>query len=545
MNRYFSAIITLIILISTSISINGQSARLFEIAKNIEIFTNVYKELNRNFVDELDPSILMKTGIDAMTKSLDPYTVYYSEAEAESYRITMEGRYSGIGTVMKNIDSIITIVDMYKDSPAYKSGLRIGDKILEINGQSTTGKTQSDISNIVRGAPGTEISFKVQSYGENDFKNLRVIRSEINVPNVPFNGMVNENIAYIKLNTFTDNASNNIRNALKSLKDSFDVQAVILDLRDNGGGLLREAINVSNLFIDNGELLVFTRGKVEDQNKSYYTTKAAFDNTIPLVVLINERSASASEIVSGSVQDLDRGVLIGQKTFGKGLVQNFFPLGYNSRIKLTISKYYIPSGRCIQSKDYEAGQAIDIEKDRQNEFKTRNGRVVFDVGGVEPDIEIEKPQMNDFIKNLIKQDMIFKYAEKYFHSNSDLDHDELFYGVKYEDFMQFLKAKEFSYESSAEKKLAELRQSLDNKNIESIPEDEWAFLIKKIELMKKEDKMSSEDTITKLIQKEVIRRFYLRDEGIRYLIHEDPEIAKAVEILSNNDIYNTILNKSI
>ena len=545
MNRYFSRIIILVLFISGSISLSGQSSRLFEIAKNIEIFTNVYKELNRNFVDEIDPSILMKTGIDAMTKSLDPYTVYYSEAEAESYRITMEGRYSGIGTVMKNIDSIITIVDMYKGSPAYKAGLRIGDKILEINGQSTAGKTHSDISNVVRGAPGTEISFKVQSFSEKSTKNVRVIRSEISVPNVPFNGMLNDNIAYVKLNTFTHNASNNIHDALKSLKDSFDVQGVILDLRDNGGGLLREAINVSNLFIDNGELLVFTRGKVEDQNKSYHTTKTAFDNSIPLAVLINERSASASEIVSGSVQDLDRGVLIGQKTFGKGLVQNFFPLGYNSRIKLTISKYYIPSGRCIQSKDYDAGQAVDIEKDRQSEFKTRKGRLVYDVGGVEPDIEIEKPKINDFVKNLMKQDMIFKYADEYFHANIELSHEEMFYGVKYEDFLKFLKIKEFTYKSSPEKKVTELHEILINSNNGTNPEDELNALVNIVEMMKKEDEKSSEEIIIKLIQKEVLRRFYLKDEGIRYLIHEDTEIAKAVEIISDLELYNNILNNSI
>lgn len=532
----------LIILLICSIYLNAQNSRLFDVTKNLEIFTNAYKELNKNFVDDIDPGILMKTGIDAMTKSLDPYTVYYSESEAESYRINMEGKYSGIGTVMRNIDSVITIVEIYKDSPAYKAGIRIGDKIIEVNGKSTQGKSNTDMSLVVRGAPGTDITFKIQSYGENKPKLIKVTRSEIVIPNVPFSGMINDTIAYIQLTTFTENAGDNVKRALKNLKDSFNVKAVILDLRDNGGGLLREAINVSNVFIENDQDLVFTRGKTEDQNKSYKTMNTGFDTKIPLAILINDKSASASEIVSGSLQDLDRGVLIGQKSFGKGLVQNFFPLGYNSRIKMTISKYYIPSGRCIQSKIYENGKAKLIDKNKQTEFKTKNGRTVYDVGGVEPDVLIEKPVMGSFLLNLLKENMIFKYANYYTNKEKKLDNYVSFKFNDYDDFIKFIHENNFTYKTETLSKIEELEKFYYNDDKLLKNANEFKILKDEAEKMKKLDEENSKIQIIKLIEKEILLRQYLPDNGIKHMINDDAEISKAVEILNDKLLYNKILN---
>lgn len=532
----------LIILLICTIYLNAQNSRLFDVTKNLEIFTNAYKELNKNFVDDIDPGILMKTGIDAMTKSLDPYTVYYSESEAESYRINMEGKYSGIGTVMRNIDSVITIVEIYKDSPAYKAGIRIGDKILEVNGKSTQGKSNTDMSLIVRGAPGTDITFKIQSYGENKPKLIKVTRSEIVIPNVPFSGMINDTIAYIQLTTFTENAGDNVKKALKNLKDSFNVKGVILDLRDNGGGLLREAINVSNVFIENDQDLVFTRGKTEDQNKSYKTMNTGFDTKIPLAILINDKSASASEIVSGSLQDLDRGVLIGQKSFGKGLVQNFFPLGYNSRIKMTISKYYIPSGRCIQSKIYENGKAKLIDKNKQTEFKTKNGRTVYDVGGVEPDVLIEKPAMGSFLLNLLKENMIFKYANYYTNKEKKLDNYVNFKFNDYDDFIKFIHDNNFTYKTETLSKLEELEKFYYNGDKLLKNANEFKILKDEAETMKKLDEENSKTQIIKLIEKEILLRQYLPDNGIKHMINDDAEISKAVEIFNDKLLYNKILN---
>lgn len=532
----------LIILLICSIYLNAQNSRLFDVTKNLEIFTNAYKELNKNFVDDIDPGILMKTGIDAMTKSLDPYTVYYSESEAESYRINMEGKYSGIGTVMRNIDSVITIVEIYKDSPAYKAGIRIGDKIIEVNGKSTQGKSNTDMSLVVRGAPGTDITFKIQSYGENKPKLIKVTRSEIVIPNVPFSGMINDTIAYIQLTTFTENAGDNVKRALKNLKDSFNVKGVILDLRDNGGGLLREAINVSNVFIENDQDLVFTRGKTEDQNKSYKTMNTGFDTKIPLAILINDKSASASEIVSGSLQDLDRGVLIGQKSFGKGLVQNFFPLGYNSRIKMTISKYYIPSGRCIQSKIYENGKAKLIDKNKQTEFKTKNGRTVYDVGGVEPDVLIEKPVMGSFLLNLLKENMIFKYANYYTNKEKKLDNYVSFKFNDYDDFIKFIHENNFTYKTETLSKIEELEKFYYNDDKLLKNANEFKILKDEAEKMKKLDEENSKIQIIKLIEKEILLRQYLPDNGIKHMINDDAEISKAVEILNDKLLYNKILN---
>ncbi|MEZ4907412.1 MAG: S41 family peptidase [Saprospiraceae bacterium] len=536
----YSYIILLVLLNTFTINSNAQNTeRLFDIAKNIEIYTNVYKELNKNFVDDIDPSILMKTGIEAMTKSLDPYTVYYSESEAESYKIAIEGKYSGIGTVMKNIDSVITVVDLYKDSPAFNAGLRIGDQILAVNGKSTEGKSTSDITNVVRGAPGTEIEFEILSYGDKSPKTVKVIRDEINIPNVPFKGMVNDTVAYIKLTTFTDKAGANIKSDLKKLMDSFDVKYVILDLRDNGGGLLREAINVVNVFVDKDQELVFTKGKLESQNKSYKTMSNPLDATIPLVVLINGRSASASEIVSGSIQDLDRGVLIGQKSFGKGLVQNFFDVGYNSRLKTTISKYYIPSGRCIQSKTYDNGKAVEIDKSTQSEFSTKNGRKVYDVGGVEPDIVIKELDRNDFINNIDRQNEVFKFANEYFKNHPDLSPDKVL-GIDYtHDFSDYLKKNKFKYVTDAEEKVNDLSKTLDMKNSSTLGQ-----LEDMVDKQKSEMETNSKEYLNQSIGNELILRFYLEDNGVKYQLHDDPDIKEAVKLFSNIKEYNKILNKN-
>lgn len=532
-----------LLLIVIRLSIYSQNEdKLFDIGKNIEIYTNVYKELNKNFVDEVDPAILMRTGIDAMTKSLDPYTVYYSESEAESYKIAMEGKYSGIGVVMNNIDSVLTVIEMYKDSPAYNAGMRIGDRITEINGKSTSGKSLSDITNVVRGAPGTFLNLKIKHYGDNQTFDVKITRKEIDIPNVPFEGMVNDSIGYIQLTTFTENAGENVRQSLKKLKDSFNIKGVILDLRNNGGGLLREAINVANVFIDNNEELVFTRGKGEDQNKSYKTLKNAADKEIPLAILINDKTASASEIVSGSVQDLDRGVIIGQKSFGKGLVQNFFEVGYNSRIKTTISKYFIPSGRCIQSKIYENGKAIQIDKNKQNEFSTRNGRKVYDIGGIEPDITVNSVISNDFIKNLIKENMIFKYANEYNKQNPNISPIEIIKTIHNQKFVDYLKQSDFKYRTLSEQKLDDLIKTLKETKV-TVDEANFDNLKSQINSTKKDMETSSMSYVNSLINRELISRLYLKDTA-KYLLHDDKDINEAIRVISDRSEYNKILNKS-
>ncbi len=520
------------------------NSKLYEIAKNIEVYTNVYKELNKNFVDEIDPGILMKTGIDAMTRSLDPYTRYFSESDAESFRISTEGKYSGVGSIMRNIDSVITVVEMYENSPSYQAGLRIGDRILEVNGEETKGKSSKDVANIVRGAPGTEIVFTVKSYGDSKTKKLTIKRGEINIPNVPYFGRVKDNIGYIHLSTFTQNAGANVRKALSSLKDSFGIKGVILDLRNNGGGLLREAINVANVFVDKDEALVSTRGKLPDKNRTYSTRMTALDDSIPLVVLINDRTASASEIVSGSIQDLDRGVIIGQRSFGKGLVQNIFPVGYNSKVKITISKYYIPSGRCIQSKVYENGKAIKIDKNKQNLFHTRNGREVYDVGGVEPDIIIAKEKYSTFVKNIISDNIIFKFVNKYTLAHPSIPPVDSFKFDEFNSFKQFLKDINYNYVTKSEKELKNLKKYIDEDNLNDDIKKEIDFLIEKIDKEKNNAIDENRNTIVRLIEKEIVKRYYFNKGKIKDSLKNDKEIEKAIEILNNKDKYNKILAHS-
>ncbi len=524
-------------------SIGQEQSRLYDIGKNIEIYTNIYKELNKNFVDEIDPNILMKKGIDAMTKSLDPYTRYFSESEAESFRISTQGKYSGIGSIMKNVDSVITVVELYNDSPSYRAGLKIGDQILEVAGKSTKGKTSKEVASIVRGAPGTNIVFTVKSYGDTKTKEITIERGEINIPNVPYYGLVNDSIGYIHLSTFTADAGKNVRNALKKLKDSVDLKGVILDLRNNGGGLLREAINVVNVFVGKGEELVSTKGKLKEKNKVYTTPKNALDENIRFVVLINDHSASASEIVSGSIQDLDRGVLIGQKSFGKGLVQNVFPIGYNSKIKITIAKYYIPSGRCIQSKVYEDGKAVYIKKDKRNAFKTKNGRKVYDVGGVEPDIMIEKEKLSPFIISLLKDNIIFKYVNEYALNHDSIPAIEDFEFKDFDKFKDFYTKNDFVFKTKAEKEIEKLKKSIEEDDLRSISNNDLDKLSNLIQNEKKSFLDKNKEQIKRLIEKEIVKRFYFNKGKIKDSLKNDVEIQKAIEVLSNAQEYNKILAK--
>ena len=544
--KHMRRIVTNILFFIISFSIVGSAqnqSRLYDIGKNIEIYTNIYKELNKNFVDEIDPNILMKKGIDAMTKSLDPYTKYFSESDAESFKISTQGKYSGIGSIMKNIDSVITVVELYKDSPSYKAGLKIGDQILEVDGKSTKGKTSKEVANIVRGAPGTDIVFTIKSYNEDKTKKITIERGEINIPNVPYFGLVNDSIGYIHLSTFTAGAGRNVRNALKKLKDSVDLKGVILDLRYNGGGLLREAINVVNVFVGKGEELVATKGKLEEKNREYKTPKNALDEDIPLAILINERSASASEIVSGSIQDLDRGVLVGQKSFGKGLVQNVFPIGYNSKVKITIAKYYIPSGRCIQSKVYENGKAVYINKDKRNAFKTRNGRTVYDVGGVIPDILIDKEKQSSFVNSLVKDNIIFKYVNEYSATHKSIPPVEQFEYNEYDKFKEFYSKMDYDFETKTEKGIERLKKSIEEDNLKTVSDSDLNKLLDLIKAEKKNYLDINKADIKKLIEKEIVKRYYFNRGKIKDSLKNDEEIKKAVEILSQPDRYNKMLAK--
>lgn len=515
--------------------------KLYEIAKNIDIFVNVYKTLNAEYVDDLDPNHLMRIGIDAMVGSLDPYTNYISEAQVESYRIGTEGKYEGIGAIVKKIDDYVTIVEPYADSPVIKAGLQAGDKIISIEGKSTQGKSQEEVTTFFRGIPGTNVKLGIQRDGIADFT-VDLVRGQVKIPNVPYSGFVGDKIGYVALTTFTADASKNIRKAIRELKnEDNNIKGLILDLRNNGGGLLKEAISVSNIFVPQNEEVVSVKSKVRDRNQSYKTLAIPLDLEIPLVVLINKSSASASEIVSGVIQDFDRGVLMGQRSYGKGLVQNTKDVGYNSRVKVTTSKYYIPSGRCIQSVEYKDGEPVDIPDDKRSKFKTKGGRTVLDGGGVSPDVFLEPMKKSEVLTALEEQYIIFKYVDQYVESidTSGLAVEEITFS-NYDAFKQFAAKEGFVYDTKNEKLLKEIKENLESEDSALITTDISA-LESKIESAKKVALDTDKTDITNAIELEIATHLHLQEGKVYQKLKDDQEIKDAIALLNDESKYAQLL----
>ena len=515
--------------------------KLYEIAKNIDIFVNVYKTLNAQYVDDLDPNHLMRIGIDAMVGSLDPYTNYISEAQVESYRISTEGKYQGIGAVVDKIGDYVTIVEPYAGSPVVKAGLEAGDKIISIEGKSTKGKSQEEVTTFFRGVPGTNVRLGIQREGVPDF-DVDLVRGQVSIPNVPYSGFVGDKIGYVALTTFTADAGKNIRKAIRQLKnEDNNIKGLILDLRSNGGGLLKEAISVSNIFVPQNVEVVSVKSKVRDRNQSYKTLALPLDLDLPLVVLINKTSASASEIVSGVIQDMDRGVLMGQRSYGKGLVQNTQDVGYNSRIKVTTSKYYIPSGRCIQSVEYMDGEPVDIPDDRRSKFKTKGGRTVLDGGGVSPDVKLEPAKVSEVLQALKDQHLIFKYVDSYV-QNIDTTGKQV-EEVVFTDFAAFksyLQKEKFDFESKNQKLLSEVMDNLKDGDDASITPDIKA-LNNKIETSKAAAIDAYKEDIVNAIELEIATQLYLQEGKVYQKLKDDTEIDQAVELLLDQKKYSSLL----
>jgi carboxyl-terminal processing protease len=539
MKRYWSILILLAAFVSIQ-AVHVNKDKLYEIAKNIEIFTNIYKELNTNYVDELDPAELMRTGIDAMVNSLDPYTNYISESQIESYRLSTEGKYSGIGAVIRQVDSVLTVIEAYENGPAITAGLLPGDQIIAVNGELTKGRDSEDVRNFMRGAPGTEVMLDIKRYGESSIRKISVERGEVNIDNVPHYEVLEGDIAYVHLSKFTQEAGNNIRKALREMEKETELKGVILDLRNNGGGLLREAIAVTNIFVNKDKEIVSTKGKVFERDRVFQTTASPMDTSIALVVLINNKSASASEIVSGSIQDLDRGVLIGQKSYGKGLVQNTKKVGYNSQLKLTTSKYYIPSGRCIQSVAYSNGEPVDIPDDERKRFTTTNGRTVLDGGGVQPDIKIAVEKTPEFVTFLIRDNIIFKFVNDFYSRNDSIAAVETFDFEDYESFISFYNALDPDYVSLVEKKYDDFQSAYSEEfDPENLQLDLSSILPDENELL-----MKYREKITEQIEHEIVGRYYFIKGMVRYELRNDPELNEAVALLGDSERYNSILNGS-
>lgn len=530
-----------ILVVGLSTTFKTETNKYFEIVKNIEIFTNLYKEINTYYVDDLDPGKLMRTGIDAMMESLDPFTNYISESDIEGYRYMTEGRYNGIGAISKKMGDYVTITELYKDQPADKAGIRPGDQLIAIDGNDAKGKTPDQINDFLRGVAGTAVELTIRRPGtDSDFK-VELVRGEVQVPNVPYYGMVSDDIGYIVLTTFTRESGRNVGNALKELKEQNpDLKGVVFDLRDNGGGLLTEAVNVSNVFIPKGELVVTTKGKVKDWDRSFKTLNQPIDEEIPLVVLINNSSASASEIVSGVIQDYDRGVLMGQRSYGKGLVQNTRDIGYNSKVKMTTAKYYIPSQRCIQSVEYEDGEPVHISDEKRAKFKTRNGRTVLDGGGVKPDVALDEPTDAPVIKSLLRQNVIFDFVTQFTLENDSITSVEDFNYTDFDAFKKFLEERNFEYDTDSEKLLSKIKEKSKEEGLDiSADIDALKF---KIKTSQQGEVEKHKEVILDLIETEIASRYYYQNGKIQMNLKNDFEIEEAINLLRDKAKYDSLLS---
>ncbi len=514
----------------------------FEIAKQIEIFTTLYKEINMNYVDETNPANLMDTAIKSMLKDLDPYTQFYNEQDVEAEKIKRTGDYTGIGANVRTMKDKLVILEPYKEYPADKAGLKAGDEIIKIE-NTVIANYKDDAGDLLKGTNGSQVNVTYLRQGE-EFT-TKITRSEIEIDAVPHFSMVDDKTGYIVLDKFNNKASQQTGYAVRDLKAQ-GAERIILDLRGNPGGLLLEAVNVVNLFVPKGQLVVTTKSKVKKYNREYYTQKDPIDTDIPLVVLINGSSASASEIVSGSLQDLDRAVIVGSRSFGKGLVQRPKPLSYGTQLKITISRYYTPSGRCIQALDYlhrdDKGNAVRIEKDKYNEFKTKNGRKVFDGGGVLPD-ETLNVNENSEITNAIQNDfLIFDYATEYYYKHPKIDVTDFeLSDADFNAFKSYLKTNNFTYITETEKALADVLKSAEKENLDDNIQKDYNALISNLNNSKALAIDENKDDLLTLLTDEIVKRYVYREGLYEYYKVHNLEIKKAATILSNPNTYNGYL----
>ncbi len=521
----------------------------FESVKNLDIFHSLYRELYLYYVDEIDPEKTIKTAIDKMLEGLDPYTVYIPETQIEDIKLITTGQYGGIGALIRQDGDYVMITDPYENSPAAKAGIIAGDKILEVDGHSMKGKPSDGVSELLRGEPNTKVKLKLQRMFTDQPIEIQVTREEIKLPSVPYYGIIDDGIGYIALNSFTNTAAKELQDALESMKKTNNIKSLVLDLRSNPGGLLIEAVKICNLFIDAGQEIVSTKGKVSEWDKSYKTTAKPVDRDIKIVVLVNEMSASASEIVSGSIQDLDRGVVVGHRTFGKGLVQTTRNLSYNGMLKVTTAKYYTPSGRCIQALDYshrnEDGSVGHVPDSLISKFYTKNKREVYDGGGITPDVVVDDSISNTLLTQLMLKDMFFKYSVWYRSKHESIGDDPakfVFSDADYKDFKDFLVREKFEYKSFSEESVEDLIEvAKTEKYYDNISKD-IETLLSKLKQDKDRDLERYRDEVTRWIVSYIMPRYFYEKGSIMFSINYDEEVKEAIKILKDEKRYNEILS---
>jgi len=521
---------------------------LFQVSKNLDIFAAVYKQLSINYVDDVNSSEMMKNGIDAMLEELDPYTEYIPESDIEDYKLKyVSTQYGGIGATISNRAGKVIVAEPYLGFPAQKADIRAGDEFLEINGVALKGKTNEQVSSLLKGSKGTAVKLLVQRPGTPKTMELNLTREEIRQNNVPYYGMLENNVGYIKLDKFLENSAQEVKDALAELRKN-NINGLVLDLRFNGGGILQEAVKIVNLFVDKGVTVVIQKGRNREKSITYNTFSTPIEPNLPLVVLVNNRSASASEIVAGSLQDLDRAVVIGQRSFGKGLVQQTFNLPYNSLVKVTVAKYYTPSGRCIQALDYTHrdtdGMVVKVADSLITEYKTKSGRSVYDGSGIFPDVFLKPLKYSLITQTLASRYHVFDYATQYRNQKASITDARNFRltDAEYNDFIAFISKKDYNYDTRVEKLLNELRDEAEKENKIGDLKPEFDALKAKVSHSKKNDLVMFKDEIRKVLEGEIVSRYYFEKGRLEQNFKYDNELNGAQKVIADKSVLASILN---
>ena len=521
----------------------------FEIAKSLDIYNSLLRELNLNYVDEINPGELNETAIKAMLDGLDPYTVFIPESDIENAKFMTTGEYGGIGALIQYDGEYTRISDPYYGWPAQKAGIIAGDIILEVNGVDCKKKNTQQVSEMLKGQPGTEVTLKIKRYGEEKPMTKVLKREKVKIDNIPYYTVFDNGIAYLSLSGFTRDAAKEMKEKLLEMKKNHQLKGFILDLRGNGGGLMNEAVDIVNLFIPKGKMVVSMRGKAANANSVHPTTNDPVDLEIPLAVLVDGNSASASEIVAGAIQDYDRGVIIGERTFGKGLVQNILPLSYNTQMKVTIAHYYIPSGRCIQEIDYSHKKdTTQAKADTLGKaFTTVGGRTVYEGHGITPDVKVKRDPYATVTAYLYGKNYIFDYANKFYSEHKSIDSANRFQidDATYQDFMSFVNSKNFTYTTESEKAIEKLKKTAKEEGYLDKIQPQIEQLEKNFAAEKKNDLLSNRKDIEELLRSEIVGRYYYQKGRIVSSLNDDPDLERAFEILLNTngkDEYHSILS---
>jgi carboxyl-terminal processing protease len=542
-----------VIIVAIAISAVGffafEESNLFEISKNIDIFITLFRELNANYVDEVKAGKIIHKGIDAMLESLDPYTEFIAESDVEDYKLThVSNEYAGIGALVQQQDGKVIIAEPYYGYPAQKSDLRAGDIVLKIDDKDIYAKKVDDVTTLLKGGRNTNVKITVQRKGEALPLTKTLTRQEIKIKNVSYFGTIGDSIGYIRLDKFLDNCSAEVKQALLTLKEKEHIKSVVLDLRGNGGGILQEAVKIVNLFVPKGTLIVSQKGKVKTNNAEYFANASPVDTEIPLAILVDNGSASASEIVAGAIQDTDRGIIIGERTYGKGLVQQTLSLSYNSLMKVTIAKYYTPSGRCIQSLDYthrkDDGSVVKVADSLITEFKTKNKRSIYDGSGIYPDITTTSPAFHLVSFELMQKYLVFNYATEFRAKNNTIPSAKTFElnEQQYNEFVSFVEQAKFDYKTKSEEQLAELEKVSKKEKYYANVSADYEKLKAKIVAKKKTDLITFKSEIKQLIESEIACRYYYQDGRVEASFKYDDDIKEALKILQTPTTYLAIVN---